>query len=77
AFWSLLPEARGGPKREAFGKPNRDGSLELPYEKLYGFEHFGIWLVKKIKKKAYEKDVTLFFICLELLLSAIVLAFFA
>lgn len=72
AVWSLLPEAKGAPKREAFGRPNRDDSLELPYQKLYGLEHFGLWFVKKVKKKAYERDVTLFFICLELLLVLVV-----
>jgi UDP-N-acetylglucosamine--dolichyl-phosphate N-acetylglucosaminephosphotransferase len=72
AVWSLLPEAKGAPKREAFGRPNRDDSLELPYEKLYGFEHFGLWFVKKVKKKAYERDVTLFFLGLELLLVLLV-----
>jgi UDP-N-acetylglucosamine--dolichyl-phosphate N-acetylglucosaminephosphotransferase len=68
AVWSLIPEAKGGPKREAFGKPSHDNSLELPYDRLYGFEHFGLWFVKKLKKKAYERDVTLFFLGLELLL---------
>jgi UDP-N-acetylglucosamine--dolichyl-phosphate N-acetylglucosaminephosphotransferase len=68
ALWSLLPEAKGAPKREAFGRPNRDGSLELPYERIYGLEHFGLWFVKKLKKKAQERDVTLFFLGLELLL---------
>jgi UDP-N-acetylglucosamine--dolichyl-phosphate N-acetylglucosaminephosphotransferase len=68
AVWSLIPLARGGPNREAFGRPNNDNSLEMPYEKIYGFEHFGLWFVKKLKKKAYERDVTLFFIGLELLI---------
>lgn len=72
AVWSLLPEAKGAPKREAFGRPNRDDSLELPYQKMYGLEHFGLWFVKKVKKKAYERDVTLFFIGLELLLVLLV-----
>jgi UDP-N-acetylglucosamine--dolichyl-phosphate N-acetylglucosaminephosphotransferase len=75
AVWSLLPEAKGAPKREAFGKPNKDGSLDMPYDKLYGFEHFGLWLMKKVKKKAYETDVTLFFLIMELLLSALVFGF--
>jgi len=72
AVWVLLLEARGAPKTEAFGRPNRDNSLEMSYDKLYGFEHFGLWVVKKIKKKAYERDVTLFFLGLELLLVLLV-----
>ena len=72
AVWSLLPEAKGAAKREAFGRPNRDGTLELPYKKLYGLEHFGLWFVKKVKKDAYERDVTIFFLGLEALLVLVV-----
>jgi len=50
---------RGGLKKESFSKPNKDGSLELPYNKIYGLEHLSILILKKIKsnKKAYEKEV--------------------
>lgn len=50
---------RGGLKKQSFGKPNEDGSLELPYDKIYGLEHIAIYLLKKIKpsKKAYENEV--------------------
>jgi UDP-N-acetylglucosamine--dolichyl-phosphate N-acetylglucosaminephosphotransferase len=50
---------RGRLKKQSFGKPNRDGSLEMPYDKIYGLEHLAIFILKKIKpsKKAYENDV--------------------
>lgn len=50
---------RGKLKKESFGKPNSDGSLEMPYDKIYGLEHLAIFLLKKIKpsKKVYENDV--------------------
>jgi UDP-N-acetylglucosamine--dolichyl-phosphate N-acetylglucosaminephosphotransferase len=50
---------RGKLKKESFAKVNEDGSLEMPYQKVYGLEHVAIWLLKKIKrdKKVYEKDV--------------------
>lgn len=48
---------RGKLKKQSFGKPNRDGSLEMPYDKIYGLEHLSIFLIKKFKKKVYEKDV--------------------
>jgi UDP-N-acetylglucosamine--dolichyl-phosphate N-acetylglucosaminephosphotransferase len=50
---------RGGLKKESFAKLNDDGSLEMPYEKIYGLEHMAIYILKKIKpgKKVYEKDV--------------------
>lgn len=50
---------RGKLKKESFAKVNRDGSLELPYKKIYGLEHLAIYFLKKIKsnKKVYEKEV--------------------
>jgi UDP-N-acetylglucosamine--dolichyl-phosphate N-acetylglucosaminephosphotransferase len=52
---------RGKLKKESFAKVNTDGSLEMPYEKIYGVEHLAIYILKKIKpsKKVYEKDVVL------------------
>ena len=53
---------RGKLQKQSFGKPQEDGSLDMPYEKIYGLEHFSIWSLKKIKKngKVYEKDVVRF-----------------
>ena len=50
---------RGKLKKESFAKINEDGSLEMPYKKIYGLEHLAIYILKKIKpsKKVYEKDV--------------------
>ncbi|MFH1430973.1 MAG: glycosyl transferase family 4 [Nanoarchaeota archaeon] len=48
---------RGKLKMQSFGKPNKDGSLELPYKKIYGLEHLSILILSKFKKKVYEKDV--------------------
>ncbi len=50
---------RGGLKKQSFGKPNPDGSLDLLYDKIYGLEHLSIYLLKKIKpnKKVYENEV--------------------
>jgi UDP-N-acetylglucosamine--dolichyl-phosphate N-acetylglucosaminephosphotransferase len=50
---------RGRLKKESFAKLNKDGSLEMPYEKIYGLEHLAIYILKKIKpsKKVYEKEV--------------------
>jgi UDP-N-acetylglucosamine--dolichyl-phosphate N-acetylglucosaminephosphotransferase len=48
--------------KESFSRPNKDGSLEMPYKKIYGLEHFAIFMLKRLKrnKKAYEKEVTYF-----------------
>ena len=50
---------RGKLKKESFAKVNEDGSLDMPYEKVYGLEHVAILVLKKIKKnkKVYEKEV--------------------
>ncbi len=50
---------RGRLKKQSFGKPNRDGSLEPAYKKIYSLNHIAIFFLKKIKGKAYEKDVVL------------------
>ena len=50
---------KGWLRKESFAKLNKDGSLELPYTKMYGLEHLAIKILKKIKpsKKVYETDV--------------------
>lgn len=50
---------RGRLKKESFAKLNEDGSLEMPYDKVYGLEHLAIKILKWIKpsKKVYENDV--------------------
>ncbi len=52
-------KVRGGLVKESFAKLNKDGSLEVPYEKIYGLEHLSIYLLKKIKPShiAYEREV--------------------
>ena len=53
---------RGKLKKESFARVNPDGSLEMPYEKVYGLEHLAIKILKKIKpsKKVYEKEIVYF-----------------
>ncbi len=50
---------RGKLNKESFAKLNEDGSLEMPYEKVYGLEHLAIKILKRIKpsKKVYEYEV--------------------
>jgi len=52
-------KARGKLVKESFAKVNPDGSLEMPYNKIYGLEHLAIYLLKIIKpsKRVYEKEV--------------------
>lgn len=51
----------------AFGIPNKDNSLELKYDKIYGLTHFSLWFLKKFKKKVYEKDVVLMIFSIQVL----------
>jgi UDP-N-acetylglucosamine--dolichyl-phosphate N-acetylglucosaminephosphotransferase len=53
-------KSRGNLKKQSFGKPNKDKSLDLLYDKIYGMTHFSIWFLKKFKKKVYERDVVIF-----------------
>ena len=48
---------RGKLEKPSFGKVNEDNSLEVPYEKIYGTTHLSLFVLKKFKKKVYEKDV--------------------
>ncbi len=52
-------KSRGKLVKSSFAKPNKDGSLEMQYKKIYGLEHLAIYILKKVKpsKKVYEKDV--------------------
>ena len=52
-------KSRGKLKKQSFAKVNPDGSLELPYDKIYGLEHLAILILKKVKPshKVYETDV--------------------
>jgi len=43
--------------KQSFGKPMKDGSLDLLYNKIYGLEHFAIYFLKSINVKPTEKKV--------------------
>jgi UDP-N-acetylglucosamine--dolichyl-phosphate N-acetylglucosaminephosphotransferase len=54
---------------QAFAKPNEDGSLELPYDHIYDTTHLAIWVLKKVKRKVFERDVVLFIIVVQILIA--------
>src|SRR3989338_316279 len=47
---------RGKLKKYSFGKPKKDGSLDLKYDKIYGLTHLSIYFLKKIRIKSTEKN---------------------
>ena len=54
---------------QAFAKLNKDGSLELPYKRIYDTTHIAIWVLKRVKEKVYERDVVFFLIAVEALIA--------
>jgi UDP-N-acetylglucosamine--dolichyl-phosphate N-acetylglucosaminephosphotransferase len=54
---------------QAFAKINLDGSLEVPYNRLYDTTHIAIWFLKHVKTKVYEKDVVFFLISIQALIA--------
>ena len=51
----VILKLRGGLKKQSFGRPREDGTLDMPYDKIYGLEHLAI---KILGKGATEKKVT-------------------
>lgn len=66
---------RGKLKMQSFGIPNRDGSLELAYDKIYGVTHLSMFILKKFKEKVYERDVVYFIFAIQIIicLSALII----
>jgi len=52
-------KARGKFVKQSYGKPQKDGSLTLRYEKIYSLNHVAIRLMEKASIKPTEKRVVL------------------
>lgn len=68
-IFEVILKSRGKLKKESFAKLNSKGYLEVPYNKIYGLEHFAIKMLKKIKpsKNVTEGDVILFINIIQLI----------
>jgi len=66
-------KARGNFRAESLAKPNEDNNLEMPYNRIYSLTHISILFLKKIKKKAYEIDVTRLLLILEIIIAALII----
>lgn len=53
----VILKSRGRLIKSSFGKPQKDGSLDLLHDKVYGLTHASIWLFKKFGVKPTEKRV--------------------
>lgn len=67
-FIEFVLKARGGFRKESFARPLGDNSLQPPYEKIYGLEHLAVRIVRRIKGKCFERDVTVFILGIEAVL---------
>ncbi|MAG11104.1 hypothetical protein CMI44_02230 [Candidatus Pacearchaeota archaeon] len=63
-------KVRGKLRKQSIAKLNSRGGLEMPYEKFYGIEHIGIYLLKKIKKRGevHEKELVWFINAFQILI---------
>ncbi len=50
---------RGGLKKSSFGKPQKDGSIDLLYDKVYSLNHLAILILKKLGIKSTEKKAAI------------------
>jgi UDP-N-acetylglucosamine--dolichyl-phosphate N-acetylglucosaminephosphotransferase len=53
----VILKLRGGLKKHSFGIPDKKGNLKMPYDKVYGLEHFAILVLNKFGH-ATERKVT-------------------
>jgi len=52
----------------------RDGSLQPAYSKIYGLEHIAVRVVRRLKGKCTERDITLLILGLEFLIIVLLFA---
>jgi UDP-N-acetylglucosamine--dolichyl-phosphate N-acetylglucosaminephosphotransferase len=72
----VVLKTRGKLKKQSFAIPQKDKSLEMPYEKFYGLTHVSLFILKKFKKKVYEKDVVYLLFAFQIVICLIALALF-
>lgn len=72
----VILKSRGKLKKQSFGIPESDGSLKLPYDKIYGLTHLSILIISKFKKKVYEKDVVYLIFAFQIIICLLALLIF-
>ena len=75
-FLTFVLKARGRFKPESFARVNSDGSLSMPYKKIYDVTHLSIFLLSKVKRKVYEKDILKLILGTEVILALVALLIF-
>lgn len=64
-----------GVYKENFGKPQPDGSLVEPYDKIYSLTHFAIRVTRRLRGKCRETDVVAVVSTLQLIICIISLLY--
>lgn len=67
---------RGRLKKQSFVIPQKDKSLEMPYNRIYGLTHLSLFILKKFKKKVYEKDVVYLIFIFQIIICLLALIIF-
>ena len=75
-FLDFVLPMRKKMKVEAFGKPVKDGSIDLPYDRIYDTTHAAIAILKRVKGKAYEYEVTMLILVVEAAIAILTLRWF-
>ncbi|MCA9487683.1 MAG: glycosyl transferase family 4 [Nanoarchaeota archaeon] len=58
-FLEIILKIRGKLNIHNFGVPNKEGGLDLRYEKIYSLTHLSLKILKKFKKNVKEREVVL------------------
>ncbi|MFZ5955029.1 MAG: MraY family glycosyltransferase [Nanoarchaeota archaeon] len=72
----VILKSRGRLKKQSFGIPQKDGSLKMPYEKIYGLTHLSIFILSKFKRKVRETDVVYLIFAIQIFICLIALFIF-
>ncbi len=70
-------KVKGKLKKQSFAIPQKDGSLEMPYNKIYSLTHLSLFILKKFKKKVYEKDIVYLIFVFQIIICLLALIIFS
>jgi UDP-N-acetylglucosamine--dolichyl-phosphate N-acetylglucosaminephosphotransferase len=69
-------KVRGRLKRQSFGIPDKNNSLKMPYDRIYGVTHLSIFILSKFKREVKERDVVYFIFITQIILCSIAFIIF-
>lgn len=75
-IFEFILKARSKFQAESIGKLQKNGSINMPYKKIYGIEHIAILCIKKIKKNAYEKDIVYTLLGSQIIISLVTILYY-